>query len=621
MKILVANRHLKGLGGSETFTYTLIKQLIADGHEVEYFTLYSGIASDKLDELGVPFLYSRAFDLILTGQVDTVDAIKQKELIGPLVQICHGVKTRGEQPSPKADYHIAISEEVEKHVTNLGFKCSLFLNGVDLNRFKPRKPARKKLKKVASLVQTPEAHQIVEEAAKIMDVEVIRLNKYEDQIWEVEKEINKADMVVSLGRGAYEAMACGRPVVVFDKRKYQAQLADGYLDPESFDDLVKNNCSGRFYSRWMGIEDLVCEFEKYDSDHGAELRKIAEEKLNIEKISREMIDELSEMFHQGKPGTIDVVYVLGKGSKWGDNEIRYSIRSFVKHFKDLRNIVVVGECPSWLNGVLQIKMPDNYNLNKDARMLKKIKAACSHPDVSDQFVVCTDDTFLNADLKFADFKGWHEGPIMYDAEKDLKDHRSAGHSTKEIKPSRWLDFVYATGEELKRRNLPDNNYDRAHCPQPIDKKEFLSILLEWDYINNHYTNANIYQNSTSVFPGEDIKGRNGKIYNPMPADELESYLADKIVFNINDNGLNEAMKVLILLKFPEASEYELFYFSSDRRQAVQDWFKDGCNYDEGVAIFQTFAPKNVALGRFFKSKKGTTAGINKLKNTLRLWLR
>lgn len=284
-------------------------------------------------------------------------------------------------------------------------------------------------------------------------------------------------------------------------------------------------------------------------------------------------------------------------------------------------MVVVGECPKWLKGVLHIKHPDNYNLNKDARMLEKVKAACKHPDVSDQFVMCLDDTFLNADVSFSDIKGWHEGPILYDAEKDYQDHRSIGSKNEKPEPSRWFEFVYNTGKALKEKGLPDNNFDRAHCPQPIDKKEFLSVVDQWDYMHNQYTVSNLYLNSSEIFEGEDIRGKNGKIYNPLPLQEIRDYLSDKIVFNINDNGLSESMKEYLISNFSSPSEHELFYFSEDRIIAVQDWFKNGCNYDEGVAIFENFAPKNRVLARFFQNKKGTSAGISKLKNTLRLWLR
>jgi hypothetical protein len=320
------------------------------------------------------------------------------------------------------------------------------------------------------------------------------------------------------------------------------------------------------------------------------------------------------------PG-IDVVYVLGRGSIWMDNEIRYSIRSFKKHFRDLRNIIIVGECPYWLRDVIHIPVQDNNAFVKDSRMLLKLAEACKDPRVSDQFIFCTDDTLLNTDLSFSDFKGWHEGAIMYDAEKDIQEHRHVGHHDSTFKPSAWYDYVYATGTELKKRGLADKNYDRAHCPQPVDKKEFLQVLAKWDIYNNAFTCSNIYLNSSTLFPGEDIRGRNGKIYNPMTPDEIRMYLADKIVFNFNDHGLTDVLQDELQVMFPDESEYELFFTSTDKRKAVEDWFKKGCNYDEGVAIVIQFAPRNVQLKRFLESKKGQEIGIHKLQQTLRLWLR
>lgn len=621
MRILVANRHLVGVGGSETFAYSLIEQLIKTD-EVEYFCIHRGVTSKKIEALGVKFARSLNYDIIIASQRDTVAALWEMRLTGPIIQVCHGCMTPGEQPHPDADGYIAISEEVASHLKNQGIDAPVVLNGIDCTRFRPIRKPRKKLKVVASMVQSDEAHQMVVAAAKRLGLEVIRLNKYKDRVWEVEKEINKADLVVSLGRGCYEAMACGRPVVVFDKRKYQAQLADGYLHPKAFEHLVKNNCSGRYSNLTLSVDDLVNEFEKYDASHGSWLREIALEHLNIEKQSLRILMACCDAMEDYRyPGKTDVVYVLGKGSGWGDNEIRYSIRSFVKHFKDLRNIVVVGECPVWLRGVLHIPFPDNMNLNKDARMLQKLAAACRDSRVSDRFVFCLDDSFLNADLSFSDFTGWHEGKMMYHAEADLAEHRSVGLKNREITPSTWFNYVYATGEELQARGLPDNNYDRAHCPQPIDKKEFLEVLEEWDIVNNRYTCSNVYLNSTFIFPGEDIRGKNGKIYNPMTMKELRDYLSDKITFNINDHGLTDVLKDYLQELFPEASKHELFATATDKRQAVEDWFKKGCDYDEGVAIVAQFAPKNRRIQIFLSLKRGMPVGDLKLKKTLRLWLR
>lgn len=621
MKILIANRHLKGLGGSETFTYTLIAELQKQGHDVEYFTLLKGITSQKIEELGVKFSSGINYDLIIAGQVDTITELRKLKVTGPLIQICHGCLTPGEQPHPGADGYIAISSEVREHLLGKGIDAPVILNGIDCTRFRPVKKLHKELKVIASMAQTEEANTMIQEASARIGAKVIQLNKYTDQVWEVEKELNKADMVVSLGRGCYEAMACGRPVVIFDKRRYQDQMGDGYLLPSMFAEYVQQNCSGRYSKENMSVDVLEEAFKNYNPEHGPELREIALQQLNIE-IQAKMILEYCQVFidKYQYPGNIDVVYVLGKGSNWGDNEIRYSIRSFKKHFKDLRNIVIVGECPAWLTGVIHLPVQDNLNVIKDSRMLLKIAEACRDTRVSDQFVFCTDDTFLNADLSFTDFEGWHEGPMMYDAERDLDDHRSVGERQKEMKPSDWFNFMYNTGEALLKRGLPDNNYDRAHCPQPIDKKEFLQVLSKWDIFTNQYTCSNLYLNSSTVFKGENIRGKNGKVYNPMSKEALRDYLEDKIVFNVNDHGLTDVVKDELQVIFPEISEYELFYTSTEKRKAVENWFKNGCNYDEGVYIVTQFAPRNVRLHRFFDSKKGQEIANNKLQQTLRLWL-
>lgn len=47
--VLVANNHLKRVGGSETFTYTLIEALLKKGYEIEYFTFFKGEVSQRIE--------------------------------------------------------------------------------------------------------------------------------------------------------------------------------------------------------------------------------------------------------------------------------------------------------------------------------------------------------------------------------------------------------------------------------------------------------------------------------------------------------------------------------------------------------------------------------------------
>lgn len=622
MKILVANRHLQGLGGSETFTYTLAAELKKQGHNVEYFTLYKGIASEKIEELGVPFSSGINYDLIIAGQVRTIEELRKLHYTGPLVQVCHGAVTPGEQPHPGADAYIAISQEVQKHLAEKGIDAPVILNGINCQRFKPRRKLRKKLKVIASLVQTDEAHEMVESAARQIGAEVIRANKYTDKIWEIEKLIDKADLVVSLGRGCYEAMACGRPVVVFDKRRYQQQLADGYLLPEKYNDFVKNNCSGRFSVKTLSVDELAAELKKYNSGDGAELRKIALRELDVKKQIGKILDYCRPLMENYKyPGNVDVVYVLGTGSRWANNEIRYSIRSFKQHFKDLRNVVIVGELPLFLRGLIHIPYPDKKGVNKDCRMMLKIMAACKDPRVSENFVLCTDDTILLRDLQFKYFTGWHEGPMFYDATADQRDHMAAVFNPQMKKPGGWFEFCYNTGRELKKRGLPDNNYDRAHSPQPINKQEFIEVMKTWDMVGNHYTVSNIYNNSSKLFKGENIRGRNLKVYGPASANQLDEITEGKWCMNYSDPSLNGDMKGWLHKRFPTASDFELFNTSADRRTSAEEWIKNGMDYDTGVAIFSALAPKNFRLIKWFQINKGRIIAERKLQKTIELWMR
>ena len=77
--ILIANHQLKFVGGSETFTYTLIEALKNKGYSVEYFTFFKGITSDKIEQnLSVNFMSKKRYDLILANHYTCVRYLSRK---------------------------------------------------------------------------------------------------------------------------------------------------------------------------------------------------------------------------------------------------------------------------------------------------------------------------------------------------------------------------------------------------------------------------------------------------------------------------------------------------------------------------------------------------------------
>lgn len=286
--VLIGTYYLNHVGGSQLYTCDLIKALNArDDIDVEFFAIELGELSAYVrDELGVPFMSKAKYDLILAGHNVTVEMLYGK---GPIVQICHGAILGLEFPSIYADFHVGISKEVCDSLTKKGFDNILVLNGLDLQQKRSEKPIHPQLKKVLSLCQSEDANTMLRNACNRLGLEFITFNKHKNPTFHIEKEINEADMVVGIGRSIYDAMACGRPCIIFDSRDYNGNKGDGYLHPYLFNDFVKANCSGRYLGKHFSEDTLIDEFRKYNPSDGEELRKLAEVHLNVERTAADLL--------------------------------------------------------------------------------------------------------------------------------------------------------------------------------------------------------------------------------------------------------------------------------------------------------------------------------------------
>ena len=286
--VLIANNHLFEFGGSETFTYTLIEEINnRDDYNVEYYTLHKGTVSEKIEKiLGVKYLSRKRYDLILASHNTCVEMLYS---MGFCIQICHGIYPQLEQPSNKADAFVSISQEIQDYLSLKGYSSRIIYNGINLERFRPLKPISSNLKTVLSLCHSEEANNIIEQICLEKKIKFIKAFKYKDPVWDIERLINKSDLVIGLGRSAYEAMACGRPVIVYDNRNYFHSYCDGYVKNILGFSLL-NNCSGRYSKKVYSINDLKLEFEKYDFKDSEYFRNFAEKHLDI----KNKVDEILE---------------------------------------------------------------------------------------------------------------------------------------------------------------------------------------------------------------------------------------------------------------------------------------------------------------------------------------
>ena len=289
MRILLGTHYLAKTGGTESYTFALAMELKRLGHEVEHFAIIRGGVSSMLEEKGVPFMTSDHYDLILANHTTVVEQLWPK---GFIVQTSHGNIAELEQPSPYADAYVAVSEEVREHLQSKGYRAAAVIaNGIDCNRFCQKRPVSPTLQTVLSLCQSDVANDFIRRCCQQEGIRFLQSNKFTDNVWSIEELINESDLVVGLGRSAYDAMACGRCVLVYDYREYMGEfLGDGMLTPESIQKSMLCNCSGRSNRLKYNEETFIKELQKYSPELGAWGREFALEHLNIEKAVEAYLD-------------------------------------------------------------------------------------------------------------------------------------------------------------------------------------------------------------------------------------------------------------------------------------------------------------------------------------------
>jgi hypothetical protein len=102
---------------------------------------------------------------------------------------------------------------------------------------------------------------------------------------------------------------------------------------------------------------------------------------------------------------IDAVFVIGKGSDHGDEELRYALRSLECNCKFVRDVYICGECPAWVDvsKVRHLQWPDRFKHAKDANIIDKLRHACEMKGIAKNILFCSDDQFQTKGCSWDDF--------------------------------------------------------------------------------------------------------------------------------------------------------------------------------------------------------------------------
>lgn len=238
---------------------------------------------------------------------------------------------------------------------------------------------------------------------------------------------------------------------------------------------------------------------------------------------------------------MDIVIPLGK-SRNDFLDLRYCLRSIEKYVYGYDEIVIVGEKPSWIQGVVHIPCSDDREPKwKERNILRKFQAACVSKNVSEDFAAWNDDYVILSDIDLKKYPFYYKGTCRgaYDINKG-NDYRRT---------------MYHTMTFLENRGFKDYNFD-GHCPIVYNKKRFLTTFDNNDVNFNTpfgYGIKTIYACCNGFKPVymEDVKFQKS-----ISRDEIISRMEGRHVISFNDGPLRTELGQILEEMFPNKSTYE-----------------------------------------------------------------
>jgi hypothetical protein len=241
---------------------------------------------------------------------------------------------------------------------------------------------------------------------------------------------------------------------------------------------------------------------------------------------------------------MDVVYPLASGrhgrkklgSRWDNNELRYSLRSIEQYFPNLDQVVIVTEIlPDWLQNVVHIYAKDTHRRNKDANLIDKVLLACK-AGVSIMFVRMSDDQCL--------LKKWNGMGIW---------HMGDRANFQEENQNKWWKRFANTCRHLEAHGHPTYFYD-CHCPIFVHRDRFIRIAEEADYRSPPGMCINtLYCNSVQI-PREQMNGQ--KVVVKRRMEDIQRETEGKLFLGYSDVSTNKGLKKFLEERFPEKSRFE-----------------------------------------------------------------
>jgi hypothetical protein len=262
MRILLSFEFL-GLGGTETYTVTVARELERLGHDTAIYTPGGGPMVESARAQGVRVLGREALpdacDAVIASDAATAHELAGRYREAFVVFVAHSVEHMLQAPPQLAECYgavVVLNDRVRRAVQARAWHAPVvrLRQPIDRLRFSRLGPGRSSARTalVSSNYVTGPRLTLIEQACRNAGLELSRIGATNRATSTPELAIADADVVIGLGRSVLEAMAAGRAAYVYGNLG-----GDGWITPESYSMIEANGFAGTADERVVIDGDLL----------------------------------------------------------------------------------------------------------------------------------------------------------------------------------------------------------------------------------------------------------------------------------------------------------------------------------------------------------------------------
>lgn len=230
----------------------------------------------------------------------------------------------------------------------------------------------------------------------------------------------------------------------------------------------------------------------------------------------------------------DILYIVGTGSKFNNDELRYSLRTLDKHGRGADRLIISGECPDFIDKSKIIHVESKDISTPSVNHWWKVKEAFKNTDAT-RVLLMYDDVFFCKDVDCDNYPYYQRGELP---EQD--------------KIAKWGHIQYVARKWLEKNGYTTHHYG-LHLPIIYEKDKFEKL-------------NNVFQGFRAQ-GGVSVRSIYGNVYAPGAAYRedvkmfvdywvMDEWLKDKECFSSSPVNFNKSILTWLRANFPDKSRWE-----------------------------------------------------------------